>query len=162
MKTQWMLTILLIASLSLMAGCGKKEEPPKAPEAREEATGMMDSMKDAAEKAAETVKEKLSMDIDLEKAISDLKAEAAEMDIKNLQKVAAKYKDAITANMEKLQPLRDKLAAIPMTEKLGEEARTLTDEIKSLVDAISPLKERLGVYVDAIKAKGGDVKDFAL
>ena len=161
MKTRWMVALLLIASLSLMAGCSKKEEPPKAPDAQE-ATGILDTMKDAAGKATETVKESLSMDIDLEKAVSDLKAEAAKMDIKDLQKIAMKYKDSITEKMAALQPLKDKLKAIPMTEKLGAEAKTLTEEIKSLLDVIAPLKERLGVYVDAIKAKGGDIKDLAL
>ena len=101
MKTRLILTILLIASLSFMAGCSKKEEPPKTPAESDasEATGMMDSMKGATEKAAETVKESLSMDIDLQKAVSDLKAEAAKMDVKDLQKIAAKYKDAITEKM---------------------------------------------------------------
>ena len=164
MKTRWILTILLIASLSFIAGCSKKEDPPKTPAESDasEATGIMDSMKGAVEKTAETVKESLSMDIDLQKAVSDLKAEAAKIDVKDLQKIAAKYKEAITEKMAALQPLKDKLVDIPMTEKLGQEARTLTGEIKSLTDAIAPLKERLGVYVDAIKAKGGDVTDLTL
>ena len=175
MKTRWLTAILLIACLSLMAGCGKKEEPPKAPAETEaqEATGMMDSMKGAAEEAvtettetvkeaAETVKEKLSMDIDLDKAVSDLKAEAAKMDVASLTKMAMKYKDAITEKMAALQSLKDKLKAIPMTEKLGAEAKSLTSNIKKITDTIAPLKERFGVYVDALKAKGGDVKDLAL
>ena len=164
MKTRWIVTVLLIASLSLMAGCSRKEEPPIAPAEPEtkEATGMMDSVKVAAEEAVETVKEKLSMDIDLDKAVSDLKAEAAKMDIEDLQKIAMKYKDAIVEKQAALQPLMDKLADIPMTEKLGAEAKGLTEDIKKLTDSLAPLKERFGVYVNAIKAKGGDVTKLAL
>ncbi|MBL7214414.1 MAG: hypothetical protein ISS71_01915 [Phycisphaerae bacterium] len=187
MKTRWMVTVLLIASLCIMAGCSKKEEPVKPaaePDAQEEATGMMDSMKEttteAVEKAAETtqeagkdamatakevaetVKESLSMDIDMAKTVSDLKAEAAKMDVESLTKIAMKYKDAIAEKQATLKPLMDKLKAIPMTEKLGEEATTLTTKIKKLTESIAPLKERFGVYVDAIKAKGGDVKDLML
>ena len=164
MKTRWLVTILLVASLSLMAGCSKKEEPSTASAGQEakETTGVMDNVKNAADKAVETIKEKVSMDIDLDKAVDDLKAEAAQMDIKSLTKIAMKYKDAIVEKQEVLQPLMDKLADIPMTEKLGEEARALTDKIKPLADAVASLKERFGVYIDAIKAKGGDVADLSL
>lgn len=187
MKARWMVTVLLIASLSIMAGCSKKEAPPTAPtepEPQKEATGMMDSMEDTAEEAAketttavketaektaavvekavETVKEKMSMDIDMDKAIGDLKAEAAKMDVASLTTIAMKYKDAIAEKQAALEPLMDKLKAIPMTEKLGAEAKTLTADIKKLTDAIAPLTERFGVYADAIKAKGGDVKNLML
>lgn len=173
MKTRWMVTLLLITSLSLMSGCSKKEEPvktPAEPEAKE-TTGMMDSMKEAADttvqktteavkETAEALKESLSMDIDLDKTVSDLKAEAAKMDVESLTKIVTKYKDAIAEKQTTLKPLMDKLAAIPMAEKLGADAKSLTAEIKTLTDAIAPLKERLAVYVDAFMAKGGNIQNL--
>ncbi len=167
MKTRWMVTLLLAASISLTVGCSKKE-PAKTPGGTdaETATGMMDSVKNAAadtvKSTTEAIKEKLSMDIDLDKTVSDLKAEAAKMDIESLKTIAAKYKDAITEKQDSLKSLMDKLSAIPMTEKMGTEAKSLTTEIKTLTDSIAPLKERLSVYVDAIKAKGGDVQGLTL
>ena len=174
MKTRWMVTLLVITGLSLMYGCSKKEEP-KTPAKSDttESKGMMDSMKeaadnavnkttDAAKKTADAVKESFSTNIDLEKTVSDLKAEAAKMDVESLTAVATKYKDAILAKQADMKTLMDKLAAIPATEKLGTEAKNLTAEIKTLTDAIAPLKERLAVYVDAIKAKGGSIQGLAL
>ena len=168
MKTRWTITMLLIACLTIMTGCSKKEEPTPTPMESEtqEAAGMMDTMKEAvaekAEEVTQAVKESLTMDIDLDKTVSDLKAEAAKMDVKTLTEVALKYKDAILEKQGQLDGLIQKLKAVPMTEKLGADAQGMTTEIKALTDAIAPLTERFGVYVDAIKAKGGDVKNLTL
>jgi len=167
MKTRWMVAILLIASISLMVGCKKKSPatPPAEP-SEQETTGLMDSMKQAADetvqKTTAAVKEAFTMDIDLDKAVADLKAEAAKMDVEALTSVAMKYKDAIMEKQEALKPLMDKLAAIPMTEKMGAEAQALTADLKKLTDAIAPLKERFSVYIDALKAKGADISKLAL
>lgn len=165
MKTRWMVTLLLIASFSLVAGCKKKSSPtPPAEPSEQETTGMMDSMKKAADetvqKTTTAVKEAFTMDIDLDKAVADLKAEAAKMDVEALTNVAMKYKDAIMEKQAALKPLADKLAAIPIAEKMGTEAKALTADIKKLTEAIAPLKERLTVYIDALKAKGADVKNL--
>ena len=173
MNTRWMVTVVLIAGLSLI-GCKKKTPatPPAEP-SEQETTGMMDSMKKAADetvqKTTETVKEvaaavkeKFTMDIDLDKTVADLKAEAAKMDVEALTNVAMKYKDAIMEKQAAIKPLMDKLAAIPMTQKMGTEAQTLTADIKKVTEAIAPLKERFTVYLDAIKAKGGDISKLTL
>ena len=150
------LTVLLIASV-LMFGCSKKDTPRPTGEtpAETEAPGTLDTLKEAA---VEAVKESFSMDIDLEKTVADLKAEAAQMDIENLKEVAAKYKEALTGKETELKALVDKLSAVPLTEKLGKEAQGLTTEIKTLTDGVAALQERFQVYVDALTAKGADVK----
>ena len=168
MKTRWTITMLLIACLTTITGCSKKEEPTPTPTESEtqEAAGMIDTVKEAAaekvEEVTQAVKESFTMDIDLNKAVSDLTAEAAKMDVKTLTEVALKYKDAILEKQGQLDGLIEKLKAVPMTEKLGAEAQGMTSEIKTLTDAIAPLTERFGVYIDAIKAKGGDVKNLTL
>jgi hypothetical protein len=169
-----MVTFLLIATLSFMAGCKKKTPatPPAEP-SEQETTGMMDSMKKAADEtvqkttetvkeAAAAVKESFTMDINLDKTVADLKAEAAKMDVESLTSVAMKYKDAIMEKQAAIKPLMDKLAAIPMTQKMGAEAQTLTADLKKLTDAMAPLKERFAVYIDALKAKGADISKLAL
>jgi hypothetical protein len=150
-----------------MAGCKKKSPPtPPAEPSGQETTSMLDSVKKAADetvqKTTTAVKEAFTMDIDLDKAVADLKAEAAKMDVEALTNVAMKYKDAIMEKQAALKPLVDKLAAIPIAEKMGTEAKALTAEIKTLTDAIAPLKERFTVYLDAIKAKSGDISKLAL
>jgi hypothetical protein len=185
MKTLWTAVIVLMTCLILVAGCGKKEKPAPTPvEPSGQETGMMDTMKEtagdaaketteaakeavketteAAKETVEAVKESFMMDINLEKPIADLKAEAAKMDVAALTEVAKKYKDAIMEKQGALKSLTDKLAAIPMTEKMGTQAQGLTAEIKTLTESMVPLKERLGVYVDAIKAKGGDAAGLTM
>ena len=175
MKTRWLVTILLIVSLCVTGGCSKKETPGKAPsepDARE-STNVMDGMKEAADQAtqtaqksvkeaAENIKQSLSTDIDLDKTISDLKTEAAKMDIETLTQVAAKYRDAIVGKQASLENLMNKLKAIPVTEQLSEDAKGLTEEIKTVSEAIKPLAERLGVYIEALKAKGADVSGLTV
>ena len=174
MKTLWTAAIVLLTCLVLV-GCGKKEKPvaPPVEPSGQETPAAVDTMKqaadqavkettEAAKEAVEAVKEAFTMDVNLEKSIADLKAEAAKMDVASLTEVAKKYKDAIMQKQGSLKTLTEQLAAIPLTEKMGTQAQNLTKEIKTLTDAIAPLKERLSVYVDAIKAKGGDTTSLAL
>ena len=139
MKTKLTLTVLLIASV-LMFGCSKKD-PPQPPEqvpAGTDAQGTLDTLKEAA---VEAVKESFTMDIDLEKTVADLKAEAAQMDIESLQEVAAKYKASITEKQTELKALMEKLSAVPLTEKMGKEAQALTGDIKTLTDGVAALQQ---------------------
>ena len=114
MKTQ--LTLALLIVLALTFGCSKKDQPQSTEPAtaETEAPGMLDNVKEAAVEAA---KEAFSMDVDLEKTVADLKAEAAQMDIESLQEVAAKYKEEIVNAEADLKALMDKLSAVPLTEK---------------------------------------------
>ncbi len=122
----------------------QKEEPTPTPTESEtqEATGMMDTMKETVtekvDQVAEAVKESFTMDIDLDKTVADLKAEAAKMDVKSLTEVALKYKDTILEKQGQLDGLIQKLKAVPMTEKLGADAQAMTTEIKTLTDCYRP------------------------
>lgn len=168
------MVVILMTMSFVLAGCGKKKQPaPPAEPASQNAPGMLDSMKQtaddavqkttqAAKEAAEAVKESFSTEINLDKTIADLKAEAAKMDLPALIETAKKYKAAILQKQDTMKILMDKLAALPLTEKAGPQAQSLTAEIKTLTDAIAPLKERLTVYIDAVKAKGGNAADLAL
>lgn len=156
MKTKLTVTVLLIASV-LMFGCSKRDQPQptEQTQAETEAPGMLDTVKEAAVEAA---KEAFTMEINLEKTVADLKAEAAQMDIESLKKVAGKYREAIAGKETELKALMDKLSAVPLTEKMGKEAQAITGEIKALSDGVSALQQRLQVYIDALTAKGADVK----
>jgi ABC-type transporter Mla subunit MlaD len=153
-----------------MAGCEKKSPPtPPAEPSEQEAPGMMDSMKKAADetvqKTTETVKEgttavkeTFTTEIDLDKAVADLKAEAAQMDIESLKEIANKYKEAMAAKEKDLKALMEKYSAVPLTEKLSEEAQALSGEIKTVTDALAALRERFQVYIDALAEKGAVLK----
>ena len=156
MKMKLTLTVLLIA-LVLVFGCSKKDQPQPTDQTQAEtdAPGTLETIKEAA---VEAVKESFTMDIDLEKTVADLKAEAAQMDIESLKKVADKYKEALVVKETELKALMDKLSAVPLTEKLGEETKAITGEIKIVTDALASLQERFQVYIDALAEKGAVLK----
>ena len=138
MKTISMrLLVILLASAVMLSGCGKKESA--TPGAGGGGGG-----------------------IDLTKPISELKAAAAEMDLAALEKTAKQYMDQIAAKQGELEKLMDKFAAIPIAEKMGEEAKGIQTEITDLTSSIGKLRERFQVYVDYIKEKGGDISQYML
>ena len=100
--------------------------------------------------------------IDLETPIAQLKEAAAQLDLAALEKTAQKYVDEIVAKQGELEKITKALAEIPLTEKLGEEAKGLQSDLSDLGGALGELNKRLKVYVDYIKEKGGDVAKFAV
>lgn len=135
--------IVLLASVVLLGGCSKKE--PAAPSAPSASGG-------AGEIAG----------IDLTSAIGDLKAAAAKMDLPQLESTAKKYLEQITTKKGELTKLMDKFSAIPLTQKMGDEAKTLQGDISKLTESIGDLTQRFQVYVNAIKEKGGDISNFTM
>jgi len=93
---------------------------------------------------------------DENKPLSEVKAEAEKMDSGQLRAMAAKYKDAIAAKGEEIKELTAKLKDIPVTEMLGEKAKSLKAQIDKLGASVSSLKERFQVYYKSLKEKGGD------
>ncbi len=175
---------LVIVGLSIVfaIGCEKKKpvaapDPVPAPpaygevaqDAEEAAKPVIEEVKVAAEEAKEAanaavaeVKQAFTSEIDVNKTVDALKAEAGTMDVASLTQVAVKYKDAIVSKQGEIKAIADKLAAIPMTEKLGTEAQQLTAESTKLAEALKALTDRFNVYVSALKAKGGDVSGLTL
>ena len=168
-------TGLLMIALSLFfaAGCSKKEEPaaPAPSPAPSQSQGVIDQTSQTARQAAQEVKETVSavveearqaftMQVDLDKSVAALKAEAEQMDIALLTAVAMKYKDAIGDKQADLKALAAKLDAIPMTQRIGDDARQIGADIQKYTHMLSALKERFDVYLSAIKDKGGQVSDL--
>lgn len=118
-----------------------------------------------AKLAAEEVKQTLTTaaaEIDLTSSIDTLKEQAKQMSVDALKATAEKYKTKFFSTKSDMTTKMDQLAKIPTTEKLGAEAQTLTKEIQTLTNSLASLKERLTVYVDALKAQGVDISSFKL
>ena len=94
---------------------------------------------------------------DESKPVSEIKAEAEQMDVGELKAMAMKYKDAILAKGPEIKKLADQLKEIPVAKKLGPEAKEITAEIEVLNKSVSALNERFAVYYDKLKEKGGDL-----
>ncbi len=84
------------------------------------------------------------------------------MDMATLKETALKYKDAILEKQADFEAISSKLANIPMTQRLGDEAKELTAEAQQLTETLKALKDRYDVYVSAIRDKGGDTADLKL
>ena len=99
---------------------------------------------------------------DPDRPISEVKAEAASLDVDGLRAMAAKYKDAIVAKQGDMEKLAAKLKEIPLTEMLGEEAKDLKGEVESLTKSVKALKQRFEVYYDKLKTEGADLTGLDL
>ena len=97
-----------------------------------------------------------SKKVDENKSVSEIKAEAEKMSIEQLTAAAMKYKNAIMAKSAEIDSVMSGLKKVPITDMLGDDAKKFKSEIDSLSNAIAPLKERLKIYYDKIKEKGGD------
>ena len=99
---------------------------------------------------------------DESKPISEVKAEAEQMDIDELKAMAMKYKKAILAKEPEIKKLADQLKDIPIAKKLGTEGKEMRDEIGALYKSVSALKERFKIYYNKLKQKGGDLSGLQL
>lgn len=87
-----------------------------------------------------------------------IKEEVAKLDVKKLEDKAKEYKEKIDDSQAEIEKLMEKLKQIPLPEQVGQEAQAIQGEIKELTTAIGALSQRLNVYIDAIKEKGGDIQ----
>jgi hypothetical protein len=99
---------------------------------------------------------------DENKPISEVKAEAEKMSAADLRTTAMSYKEAIEAKGKEVEKLAAKLKEIPVAEILGKEAKALKTEMDNINKSVSALKERLQIYLDKLKEKGGDLSGLQI
>ena len=99
---------------------------------------------------------------DESKPISEVKAEAEQMNIAELISIAMKYKKAILAKEPEIKKLSDQLKDLPISKKLGTEGKEMEAELDALDKSVSALKERFRVYYNKLKEKGGDLSGLQL
>ena len=96
------------------------------------------------------------------KPIDQVRAEAEKMDNKELMAAAEKYKNALVAKKGELEKIAGKLKEIPVTEMMGEKAKSLKADIESLSQSVDALTERFDIYYEKLKEKGGDVSSLQM
>ncbi|MBM4103828.1 MAG: hypothetical protein FJ263_07230 [Planctomycetes bacterium] len=120
---------------------------------------------ETAKPAAEEVKQALitaAAEVDLTSPIDKLKEQAKQMTVDALKTTAEKYKAQFLSTKKSMETKTDLLSKIPMAEKLGAEAQSLTKDIQTLTSTLASLKDRMAVYVNVLKAQGIDISGFAL
>ncbi len=83
--------------------------------------------------------------------IAKLKQIIKHYDRELLHKVALKFKDQISDNRTKLNSSYDKIALLPLEDKLSKKGITLEREIKKLSRSVQALEFRLDIVHDALK-----------
>jgi hypothetical protein len=182
---------VLVLSLSMTLGCGKKsgqgttpapkapspQSPsatpaPKAPTAEgkaaapapaPQATAPQAAAPQAAPPQAAPSQPSLAqgLDVDTTKPLSEVQAQADKMDTGSLKATALKYKDAILAKEADLEKLGAKIKDIPITQALGQEATGLKTDYQNLQTSLKSLKDRFQIYYDTLKKKGGDLSNLS-
>lgn len=91
--------------------------------------------------------------IDENKPIDQVAADAAKMGQAELQKMVDQYQAAIADKGKELDALKAKIKEIPITEMMGDKAKTLKDEVSKIAESTGKLKDQLDVYVKELTAK---------
>ena len=99
---------------------------------------------------------------DENKPMTQVQAEAEKMNVEQLKAAAVQYKNAIAAKKAELDKVAAKLKAIPVTEQLGEKAKTLQADVANIGKSVNALTERFQVYYNKLKEKGGDVSGLQI
>jgi len=99
---------------------------------------------------------------DENKPIGQVTAEAEKMSVGELRAMALKYKDAITGKKPEVDKMMAKLQGIPADKMLSEETTTFKAEVERLNKSIAALKERMDIYYNKLKEKGGDLSGLEI
>jgi len=97
---------------------------------------------------------------DVEISVADAEKESTSMSVDDLKAKASEYKAAIATKLEQIEPLTAKLQEIPLAQQMGEEAKGLQADIAAINEDVAALKERLNVYLEALKEHGITVSDI--
>ena len=92
-------------------------------------------------------------DVDENKTPAQIQSEVANMSAQDIQTMIVKYQKAIEAKAVELKAEADKLARIPLTEQLGDEAKKLRNDMENITVSLDQLKANMAAYADGLKAK---------
>jgi hypothetical protein len=74
-------------------------------------------------------------------------------DAAQIQKGIDAYTKAIDAKTAEIKVEADKLAKIPLTEMLGDDAKALQSKIADMTKSLDKLKANLEAYAEGLKSK---------
>ena len=143
--------ILAMAICFGLTGC--KKSTPDTAEERSPAEQVTELVKAEVEKSA---------GIDMTSTLDKLMEQAKSMSVDELKATAEKYKAQYMSVKNDLTAKQDLLSKLIESEKFGPEVQGLSKDVEILKNTLSSLKERMMVYVDALKAKGTDISSFML
>ncbi len=164
---------LLVLSLCMVVGCGKKpaEDKPQGAtptQGTQSAATQSAPAQAAPAQAAATQTSSLQSSLsqalagDLQTPVAQLQAAAQAMSVDALKTKALQYKEAIVGKQADVETLLAKVKGLSISDALGEEGKTVKNDLQSLQTTVSELKDRYQVYYNALKEKGADLTGLAL
>jgi hypothetical protein len=127
-----------------LTGC--KKSTPAEPKSAEPAVGQP----------------KAVAEVDLTSTLDKLKEKAESMNVDELKEMAEKYKGQYLSVKRDMTAKQEVLSKLIEAKKFGPEIQGLGKDVEILKTALSSLKERMMVYVGALKAQGVDTSSFTI
>ncbi len=149
-------------SISEFGGKVVEEAKEAGEKANEAAMEMRKKAREAAMEMKRKADEKVSriaqqFNADQSKSIPDIAGGAKEMAVENLREMAEKYRDVVAEKEQQLKKMTQGYLNLSDDDRkaaIGQIAKTAIDEIKTGLDI---MKDRFGVYYNALKEKGGNL-----
>ena len=151
----------------VLAGCRKKtdEEPEPADRTNSSNVSISDLGGKVTETPGETTEraaEKVfsiaeQFQADQGKSIPDITAGAKEMAVENLRRMAEKYRDVIAEKQQQLMEVAQEYVNMPDAERITAQGHILKAKVDKITRGIDTLKERFGIYYNALKEKTGNL-----
>lgn len=89
--------------------------------------------------------------VDENKTPEQIRAEIQDLDMEKIQAIVADYQKAIEKKAAELKAEVEKLAAIPLTEQLGEEAKKIRGNLEDITKSLDKLKANMAAYAEGLK-----------
>ena len=151
----------------VLAGCRKKSDEQSEPADQTNSSNVPVSdlggkMTEKAIETTEEVAEKVfsiaeQFQADQGKSVPDITAGAKEIAVENLRRMAEKYRDVIAEKQQQLMEMTQQYADMPADERVTAKGRILKTGRDEIIKGIDPLKERFGIYYNALKEKAGNL-----
>jgi len=90
--------------------------------------------------------------IDENKSLDQVSAEASKMSKEKLQVTVDKYKAAVAEKVSELDALKAKVKEIPLSELMGEKAKTMKAELGGITTSLDKLKGQMAVYTKELSS----------
>ncbi len=99
---------------------------------------------------------------DSSKPIAEVKAEAEKMSVKDLEKRAQVYAEAIMDQKGEMSKVGDELKSLSPKDIMGEKGKSLKNEMSALSSQVTELTKRYDVYAKKYRELGGDASKIKI
>lgn len=93
-----------------------------------------------------------SVGVDENKSMDQVAADAAKMGKADLQVMVDQYESAVAEKVSELDALKVQVKEIPLSELMGEKAKTMKAELGDITTSLGKLKDQMAVYAKELSS----------